>query len=71
MPTDEKLDALFRTVAYISRYNLDAVLLLVHDSENARHVAKFAVQNADLREWFAKYEFNEMSRIVDNWAKIY
>jgi hypothetical protein len=71
MPTDEKLDALFRTVAYISRHNLDAVLLLVHDSENARQVAKFAVQNTDLREWFEKYEFNEMSRIVDNWAKIY
>ena len=33
MPTDEKLDALFRTVAYISRHNLDAALLLVHDSD--------------------------------------
>jgi hypothetical protein len=71
MPTDEKLDALLRTVAYISRHNLDAVLLLVHDSENARQVAKFAVQNTDLREWFAKYEFEEMSRIVDRWAKLY
>jgi len=71
MPTDEKLDALLKTVAYISRHKLDAVLLLVHNSENARQIAKFAVQNTDFREWLAKYEFEEMSRIVDCWAKIY
>ena len=45
MPTDEKLNALLKTVAYVSRHNLDAVLLLVHDSENARQVCRFAVQN--------------------------
>jgi hypothetical protein len=71
MPTDEKLDALLKTVAYVSRHNLDAVLLLVHDSENARQVCRFAVQNSDFREWLEKYEFNEMRRIVDGWAKIY
>lgn len=71
MPTDEKIDALLRTVAYVSRHNLLAVLLLVHDSENARQVARFAVHNAELREWLKKYEFKEMIRIVDSWAKIY
>jgi hypothetical protein len=71
MPTDEKLDALLKTVAYISRHKIDAVLLLVHNSENARQVAKFAVQNSDFREWLAKYEFKEMNRIIDDWAKIY
>lgn len=71
MPTDEKIDALLRTVAYISRHNLMAVLLLVHDSENARQVARFAVHNEAFREWLQTYEFKEMSRIVDNWAKIY
>lgn len=71
MPADEKLDALLKTVAYISRHKLDAVLLLVHNSENARQIAKFAVQNSDFREWLDKYEFTEMKRIVDNWAKIY
>ena len=39
MPTDEKLDALLKTVAYVSRHKLDAVLLLVHNSENAKQVA--------------------------------
>jgi hypothetical protein len=71
MPTDEKLDALLKTIAYISRHKIDAVLLLVHNSENAKQVAKFAVQNNDFREWLTKYEFKEMNRIIDNWAKIY
>jgi len=71
MPTDEKLDALLKTVAYISRHNLMAILLLVHDSENARQVARFAVHNTEFREWLRIYEFEEMSRIVDSWAKIY
>ena len=71
MPTEEKLDAVLKTVTYISRHNIDAVLLLVHNSENARQIAKFAVHSTDFREWLDKYEFKEMSRIVDDWAKIY
>jgi hypothetical protein len=71
MPTDEKLDTLLKTVAYVSRHNLMGVLFLVHDSENARQVCRFAVKNAEFREWLSKYEFAEMSRIVDNWAKLY
>jgi hypothetical protein len=71
MPTDEKNDALLKTVAYISRHKIDAVLLLVHNSENAKQIAKFAVQNSDFREWLAQYEFKEMNRIVESWAKIY
>lgn len=71
MPTDEKLNALLKTMAYVSRHNLDAVLLLVHDSENARQICRFAVHNSDFREWLGKYKFEEMSRKVDQWAKIY
>jgi hypothetical protein len=71
MPTDEKLNALLKTVAYVSRHKLDAVLLLVHDSENARQVCRYAVQNSDFRNWLEKYDFDKMSRIVDDWAKIY
>jgi hypothetical protein len=50
---------------------LDAVLLLVHDSENAKQICRFAIQNGGFREWLRKYNFDEMSRIVDEWAKIY
>jgi hypothetical protein len=71
MPNDEKLDALLKTIAYLSRHDLMAVLLLVHDSENARQIAKFAVQNGDFREWLEKYEFKKMQRIVNDWASIY
>jgi len=71
MPTDEKLEALLKTVAYISRHDLMATLLLVHDSENARQVARFAVHNSDFREWINQYEFTKMQRIVDAWAKLY
>ena len=71
MPTDEKLEALLKTVAYISRHKLDAVLLLVHDAENARQVCRFAVQNRELRDWLEKYDFGEMTRIIDGWAKLY
>lgn len=71
MPSDEKIDALLKTVAYISRHNVMAVLLLVHDSENAMQVAKFAVHNEAFQEWLKTYEFPEMQKIVDNWAKIY
>ena len=71
MPTDEKLEALLKTMAYVSRHKLDAVLLLVHDSENAKQICRFAVQNSELREWLRKYNFDEMSRIIDEWAKIY
>jgi hypothetical protein len=71
MLTDEKLDALLKTVAYLSRHNLMGVLLLVHDSENARQVCRFAVNDEAFREWLRKVEFAEMTRIVDEWAKLY
>jgi hypothetical protein len=71
MPTDEKLDALLKTVAYLSKHKLLGVLLLVHDSENARQVCSYAVNNSVFREWLRKFEFTEMNRIVENWAKLY
>jgi len=70
MPTNEKLDALLKTVAYVSKQNLKGVLFLVHDSENARQICRFAVKNADFRAWLKTYDFNEMSQIVDDWAKV-
>jgi hypothetical protein len=71
LPTDEKMDALLRTIAYISRHDLQAVLLLVHDSDNARQITKFAVNNTQLRDWLAEYNFEKMLKILDIWAKLY
>jgi len=71
MPTDEKLNALLKTVAYLSRHRLMAVLLLVHDHKNAKQVCSYAVNKGGFREWLKKFEFIEMTRIVDEWAKLY
>ena len=71
MVTEEKLEALLKTVAYVSRHDLKAVLLLVHDSENAREICRFAVKNVEFKDWLRKNEFIEMSQIVENWAKFY
>ena len=71
MLTDEKADSLLKTVAYLSKHDLMGVLLLVHNMENARQVCKYAVNKSGFREWLKKYEFAEMTRIVDNWAKLY
>jgi hypothetical protein len=71
MLTDEKTDALLKAVAYLSRHNLMGVLLLVHDAENARQVCRYAVNKSEFRDWLKKYEFTEMTRIVENWAKLY
>ena len=71
MVTEEKAEALLKTVAYVSRHDLKAVLLLVHDSENAREICRYAVKNVEFRDWLRKNEFVEMSQIVDDWAKSY
>jgi hypothetical protein len=71
MQTNEKTEALLKTVAYLSRHDLMAVLLLVNDSDNAKQIARYAVQSETFRDWLERYEFSEMSRIVNNWAKIY
>lgn len=71
MLTGEKTDALLKTMAYLSRHNLTGVLLLVHNSHNAKQVCRYAVSNSAFREWLKKYEFTEMTRIVDDWAKLY
>ena len=71
MVTEEKAEALLKTVAYVSRHDLKAVLLLVHDSENAREICRYAAKNAEFRDWLKKNEFFELSQIVDDWAKSY
>jgi hypothetical protein len=71
MLNDEKTEALLKTVAYLSRHDLMATLLLVHDSENARQIARYAVQNQALSEWLNRFGFTKMQQIIDNWAKLY
>lgn len=71
MQTPEKTDALLKTVTYLSRTKLLGILLLVHDSENARQIAEYAVNNNEFRDWLNRFDFEEMNQIVDKWEKIY
>jgi hypothetical protein len=71
MLTDEKTDALLKTVAYLSRHDLMGVLLLVQNSRIARQIVRYATKSSEFREWLKKYGFTEMTRIVDDWAKLY
>lgn len=67
----EKTEALLKTMAYVSRHDLKGLLLLVHDSENARQVCRYAVRDLEFREWLEKFGFEKMSRVVDYWATLY
>ncbi len=71
MLNDDKAEALLKTVAYVSRHNLKGVLLLVHDSENAKQVCRFTVRNTNYREWLKRFGFERMSKIVNYWATLY
>lgn len=71
MLTDQKTEALLKTVTYLSKQNLMGVLLLVHNSENARQVCRYAVNNHAFRQWLEEFKPNEMARIVDHWENIY
>jgi hypothetical protein len=71
MPTPEKTDALLKTVGQLSKLDLLGTLLLVHDSENARQIARFAVHDPTFRDWLSRSNLPKMDRIVDNWAKTY
>ena len=71
MPNFEKMDALLKTIAHLSKYNFKAILFLVHDSKNAMQIIEFAIKNKDFRDWLIKFDFSEMLRIVDKWSSIY
>jgi hypothetical protein len=71
MQTPEKTEALLKTVGILSRLDLMGTLLLVHDSENAREIARFAVHNETFRSWLSNSDLPKMERIVSNWAKFY
>lgn len=63
--------ALLRTVAYISRYDVEAVLLLVHDAERAKDICRTAINDNNYRNWLETFGFKNMTNIIENWEKIY
>jgi hypothetical protein len=71
MLTEEKIDALLKTMAYLSLRDLKGILLLVHNAENAVRVCKYAVADSGLKNWLKDHNFTEMSQIIENWATLY
>lgn len=63
--------SLLRTVAYVSRHDVEAVLLLVHDAERAKELCKTAVHDENYRGWLEKFGFDNMNKIIEKWEQIY
>jgi hypothetical protein len=63
--------ALLRTVAYLSKYNLEAILLLVHDAERAKAICKTAINDTNYRKWLDEFGFDDMKKILEKWENIY
>ncbi|MBT8171644.1 hypothetical protein KJN74_02070, partial [Candidatus Bathyarchaeota archaeon] len=71
IPRVVETKALLRTIAYISRHNIDAILLLVHDAERAKDLCKTAINDKNYRGWLEKFGFENMNKIIEKWEKIY
>lgn len=71
MPNDTKLNALLKTMAYVSRHDIEGIFLLVHSSENARQVCEYAAKNMDLQRWFDSHGFSKMLELIDKWKTFY
>ena len=63
--------ALLRTVAYLSNYNLEAILLLVHDAQRAKDICKTAISDTNYRKWLDEFGFDNMNKIIEKWETIY
>jgi hypothetical protein len=71
IPREVETRAMLRAVAYISRLDVEAILLLVHDAERAKDICKTAVNDSNYRGWLEKFGFENMNKIIDRWEKIY
>jgi hypothetical protein len=71
IPRKVETKALLRTVAYVSSHNVEAVLLLVHNAERAKDICRTAVNDSNYRGWLDKFGFENMTKIVERWEKIY
>lgn len=63
--------ALLRTIAYVSSHDVEAILLLVHDADRAKEICRNAVKDSNYRGWLKKFEFKNMTKIIERWEKIY
>lgn len=65
-----KLNALLKTVAYLSKHEIEGVLLLVHRSADAERIRDYAVKNVELQRWFERHGFSRITQIIDEWKNL-
>jgi hypothetical protein len=63
--------ALFKTMAYVSRHNVDTILLLTHTSKQIENICKEVVHDTELRNWLQERDSKIILDIIDRWEKIY
>jgi hypothetical protein len=63
--------SLLRTMAYVSRNGVDAILLLSHTADRLKDICRTAVHDINYRDWLDKFEFKSMIKIIERWEKIY
>jgi hypothetical protein len=71
IPGEVETRAMLRAVAYISRLDVESILLLVHDAERAKDIARTAVNDSNYRGWLEKFGFEKMNKVIDRWEQIY
>ncbi|MEM2911439.1 MAG: hypothetical protein QW146_02920 [Candidatus Bathyarchaeia archaeon] len=71
MLNEVKLGALLKTMAYVSRHNVEGIFLLVHSCKNAEEVCEYAVKNGELQKWFERHGFTRIMEIVEKWKSFY
>lgn len=64
---DFKMNALLKTMAYVSRHNVEGILLLVHSSADAERIRDYAVKNVELQQWFKRHDFPRIIQIIEDW----
>jgi len=67
---DVKLNALLKTMAYLSRQKIEGILLLVHSSADAEKIREQAVKNVELQDWFKRHGFPKMVEVIENWKRL-
>ncbi|MEM2537103.1 MAG: hypothetical protein QXK29_03055 [Candidatus Bathyarchaeia archaeon] len=66
-----KLNALLKTMAYLSRHRIEGVLLLVHSSADAERIREYAVKNVELQQWFERHGFPKIMHVIEEWKSLH
>ena len=64
-------EALIKTMAYISRHNIDTILLLTHTAQQIEDICREVVSNTELNTWLEERGSKTILDLIERWEKIY